>query len=224
MSGFSSRACYLSESTLLTLRDIGFERDDLPLFAAVSVALNSGELLQVLGENGSGKTTLLRIIATSLQPTAGELLWQGKPVARNRLNYLSQMLFIGHHTGVKPALTPRENLQWWCSLQGISGDASALQKIGLLGYEDTPCYQLSAGQLRRVALARLIVSPAKLWVLDEPFTAIDINGVQLLEQLMVAHTSRGGAVILSSHQQTAMSNVRQLNLADCKPANLVGAA
>ena len=224
MTGFPSWACYLSESTLLTLREIGFERDDLPLFCAVSVALGSGEILQVLGENGSGKTTLLRIIATSLQASAGELLWRGKPVARNRLTYLSQMLFIGHHAGVKPALTPRENLQWWCSLQGVDADGSALQKIGLVGYDDTPCYQLSAGQLRRVALARLLVSPAKLWILDEPFTAVDTNGVQLLEQLMQAHSARGGAVILSSHQQTAMAGVRQLNLAACKPADLVGVA
>ena len=204
----------MSDQTLLSLHSLGFERDDVLLFSGVSLDVCAGTIWQVLGPNGVGKTTLIRILATLLIPTQGELRWKGKPLSRARQQYLSNLLYIGHSQGVKPGLTPVENLNWWAGLQGFRNldTESVFEQIGLSGYQDSPCYQLSAGQLRRVALCRMLVSDAPLWILDEPFTAIDKQGVQLLEGLLDEHASKGGAVIFSSHQDMSKENIRQLNL------------
>jgi len=204
----------LRASPILECCDIAFERDFVPVFSGLSFALRRGEMLQVSGANGSGKTTLLRLLATSLTPSAGRILWQGQDLDRCRTAYRSELTYLGHQAGIKAELTPRENLRWLLPFHpNASGNAErALAAVGLAGLEDSPCATLSAGQQRRVALARLYLSTAALWILDEPFTAIDRDGVSRLEQLMHAHASRGGVVVLTTHQPLGLDGVRLLEM------------
>lgn len=199
----------------LELKDLSFDRDDRLLFSDVCVVLESGDILQVEGPNGCGKTTLLRIITTALNPLSGQLLWQGKDVSRYRQSYLQNLLFLGHLPGLKQSLSPEENLVWWRRLNSSHrsfSNTQALARMGLQGYEDIPCFQLSAGQQRRAALSRLLITEAPLWVLDEPFTAIDKQGVNELETLLTAHAERGGIIILSTHQDLGIKGLKRLSL------------
>ncbi len=204
----------MSPAPLLTCRDIAFERDDLPLFEGVSLSLERGQILQVSGANGSGKTTLMRILATAITPAAGEIFWHGEAVRRRLTEYRGDMLYFGHLSGVKAGLSPRENLAWLGQLYpgGGTGPDEALRLVGLEGCEDTPCHALSAGQQRRVGLARLYVAGATLWLLDEPLTAIDKAGVRELEQLMQSHLDGGGAIVITSHQRLGLADVHELQL------------
>lgn len=183
------------------------ERDDAPLFAPLSFAVAPGALVQLEGANGMGKTSLLRCVAGLSSRWHGELSWCGEPLAARRAEFAMGSLFLGHATGLKAVLSPRENLLWWASLRGIDAADTvdtALARVGLAGFEDSPCYQLSAGQQRRAALARLFVAGARLWILDEPFTAIDRRGVAELEGWLVAHADSGGAVLFTTHQPLAL--------------------
>lgn len=204
----------LRASPILECCDIAFERDFVPIFSGLSFALRRGEMLQVSGANGAGKTTLLRMLATSLTPSTGQILWRGESLERCKAAYRSDLTYLGHQAGIKAELTPRENLRWLLPFHpNASGSVEeALSAVGLAGLEDSLCATLSAGQQRRVALARLHLSTATLWVLDEPFTAIDRDGVSRLEQLMRAHTSRGGVVILTTHQPLGLDGVRLLEM------------
>lgn len=183
------------------------ERDDAPLFAPLSFAVTAGALVQLEGANGMGKTSLLRCVAGLSSRWHGELSWRDRPLAAHRAEFAASSLFLGHATGLKAVLSPRDNLLWWASLRGIDArdeaDA-ALARVGLAGYEESPCYQLSAGQQRRAALARLFVADAPLWILDEPFTAIDRRGVAELETWLAAHADAGGAVLFTTHQPLAL--------------------
>lgn len=193
--------------TLLELRDVNCERDDVPLFAPLSLSISGGDIVQLEGANGIGKTSLLRSIGGLSSRYVGELFWRGEALARRRVEFAAETIYIGHAAGLKAALSPRENLLWWAALRGVDARAAiqpALSKVRLRGYEDAPCYQLSAGQQRRVALARLFLTDALLWILDEPFTAIDRQGVAELEQWLVAHADAGGAVLLTTHQPLAL--------------------
>jgi heme exporter protein A len=186
---------------LLELRDVTCERDGYPLFEPVSLTLSAGSVMQLEGPNGVGKTSLLRVLCGLSSRYQGELRWRGQPL--DRAAFATEVIFLGHATGLKLTLSPRENLRWWGVLRGFDCTAEidgALRQVGLLGYEDVPCYQLSAGQQRRVALARLFTSTAPLWILDEPFTAIDREGVAQLEEWLLAHAEAGGAVLLTTHQ------------------------
>lgn len=206
----------MSQAAILSLDAIAFERDDRVLFSGVSLSLAAGDILQVEGPNGAGKTTLLRIVATALNPTDGQLFWQGVEVSRQRQLYLQDLLFLGHLPALKQSLSPIENLQWWRRVHPDQSELDSMEvlaRIGLQGYEDVPCYTLSAGQQRRAALARLLVTAARIWVLDEPFTAIDKQGVAELEALLVKHASRGGVVLLSTHQDVGIANIRRFSLA-----------
>lgn len=188
---------------LLELRNVSCERDDAPLFEPVSFALLPGDIVQLEGANGVGKTSLLRCIGGLSSRWRGEMLWCGNPIARQRVEFAAATIYLGHAIGLKAALSARENLQWWASLRGVDSRAaipSALARVGLCGYEDSPCYQLSAGQQRRVGLARLFLTNAKLWILDEPFTAIDRTGVAELTSWLIAHAEAGGAILFTSHQ------------------------
>lgn len=190
-------------SPLLELRQVACERDDARLFAPVDLRVEPGKIVQIEGPNGIGKTSLLRCIAGLSSRFEGEMLWRGQPLAKARADFADDSLYLGHHAGVKAVLSARENLRWWAALRGIDVIATvdvALAQVGLAGYEDSPCYQLSAGQQRRVALARLFVAPVALWILDEPFTAIDRGGVAQLEGWLTAQVERGGAVLLTTHQ------------------------
>lgn len=202
----------------LQLRGLGCERDERPLFAGLDLACRAGDLIQVLGPNGSGKTTLLRVLAGISRDYTGELLWGGHPLkGARRWAFARQLLYIGHMPGIKGALTPRENLSWYSALAGDTsapGIDAALRELGILACAETPCQQLSAGQLRRVALARLFLSRASLWILDEPFTAIDQAGVAALQAQMMLHAERGGLVIFTSHQQPNLARLRRVHLPD----------
>lgn len=204
---------------LLELRQLSCERDERLLFSELSLACCAGDLVQVLGPNGSGKTTLLRALAGISRDHRGTVLWRGTPVVECRWEFAHDMLFLGHLPGLKNVLNPLENLRWYTAADGLN-DADILQAlaaVGLAAYEDTPCYQLSAGQMRRVALARLHLSQASIWILDEPFTAIDKQGVQQLERLLQQHRANGGLVILTSHQDLQLPALKQINLPDFQP-------
>lgn len=201
---------------LLQIRSLSCERDERVLFADLSFAVRPGQLMQVLGSNGSGKTTLLRIICGLNDNYDGDIFWRGTPVREQRETFLASLLYIGHRVGVNRSLTPRENLRWSASLHTPVDDqriVAALARVGLKAYEDIPCRNLSAGQNQRVSLARLLISPAILWILDEPFTTLDVYGVRELELLLAEHIARGGAALVTTHHRLNVScAVERLNL------------
>lgn len=184
------------DGLLLQCSALTLVRGERELFSGLDVSLRPGEVLQIEGENGAGKTSLLRVLAgLARYGYEGDIK---RPVP---------LLYIGHLSAVKELLTPRENLAWHVDGHADHRDSdvcAALAKVGLAGYEDVPSHQLSAGQHRRVNLARLHLSRQPLWLLDEPFTAIDRHGVASLEALFVNHAKRGGAVVLTSHQPLRM--------------------
>lgn len=195
---------------LLEAKELCCERDDRILFEGLNLQLTNGELLQLAGPNGAGKTTLLRLLAGLNRDFTGELLWQEKSLHKHFADYAQQRLYQGHLSAVKKALTPLENLKWLTSSWPVAEDSlwNALDEVSLAGFEDTPCQQLSAGQQRRVALARLCVAPTPLWILDEPFTALDKDGVQWLEEKLQQHIQQGGTAIITSHH--ALENIPNL--------------
>ena len=178
------------------------ERDWRLLFERLDLQIVKGEMLQIAGPNGSGKTSLLRLLSGLMQPTAGEVLLKGETLESQRGELARNLLWIGHAAGIKGLLSAEENLTWLCALhQPASRDAiwQALDAVGLRGFEDVPCHTLSAGQQRRVGLARLYLSPPPLWILDEPFTALDKGGVAQLERHLALHCEQGGMVVLTTH-------------------------
>jgi len=193
------------------------ERDERTLFEGLSFYIDSGDVLQIEGQNGSGKTTLLRILCGLSEAFEGELLWKGQSIDEVTDEFYQAMLYVGHLSGVKGALTPEENLLWMRQLDPFLNRIDileALEKVGLYGYEDVPCFTLSAGQQRRVGLARLYLSNAPLWILDEPFTALDKKGVAEKEMLISQHVQQGGSVVLTTHHNLNIpgKKIRSINL------------
>ncbi|EMY6662063.1 cytochrome c biogenesis heme-transporting ATPase CcmA [Escherichia coli] len=205
---------------MLEARELLCERDERTLFSGLSFTLNAGEWVQITGSNGAGKTTLLRLLTGLSRPDAGEVLWQGQPLHQVRDSYHQNLLWIGHQPGIKTRLTALENLHFYHRDGDTAQCLEALAQAGLAGFEDIPVNQLSAGQQRRVALARLWLTRATLWILDEPFTAIDVNGVDRLTQRMAQHTEQGGIVILTTHQalNVAESKIRRISLTQTRAA------
>ncbi|WP_082768113.1 cytochrome c biogenesis heme-transporting ATPase CcmA [Ectopseudomonas composti] len=203
---------------LLEAVALSCERDWRMLFEQLAFRLDGGDMLQISGPNGSGKTSLLRLVAGLRQPTSGDILLQGKTLSEQRGELARNLLWIGHAAGIKGLLTAEENLAWLCALhRPASREAiwQALEAVGLRGFEDVPCHTLSAGQQRRVALARLYLADTPpLWVLDEPFTALDKGGVAQLEAHLAAHCERGGVVVLTTHHslQHKPATYRDLDL------------
>ena len=199
---------------MLEARELLCERDERTLFSGLSFTLNAGEWVQITGSNGAGKTTLLRLLTGLSRPDAGEVLWQGQPLHQVRDSYHQNLLWIGHQPGIKTRLTALENLHFYHRDGDTAQCLEALAQAGLAGFEDIPVNQLSAGQQRRVALARLWLTRATLWILDEPFTAIDVNGVDRLTQRMAQHTEQGGIVIPTTHQplNVAENKIRRISL------------
>lgn len=205
---------------LLSLNNLSCERDDRTLLSGIHYTCTAGTLLQIVGFNGAGKTTLLHTLAGLLPITGGEVLWRGKSITRQRQAYCQELLYLGHQAPVKPQLSVRENLLWLSALNTPANDADiaqALVQVNLAGFEDSPSYALSAGQKRRVLLAQLYLSRATLWILDEPFTAIDKAGVAALEAAMARHANSGGVVLFTSHQPLSMAEFTILDLSEYLP-------
>ncbi|MFM2396981.1 MAG: hypothetical protein RLZZ144_231 [Pseudomonadota bacterium] len=202
---------------MLEVINLACSRGEHRLFTGLSFALKAGELMQVQGSNGSGKTTLLRTLCGFLQQDEGEIRWDGQNVRQAKEQYLSDMFYLGHHNAIKDELSALENLSISAGLAGYQVDEktalSALRRMGLRGRELLPVKVLSQGQRRRVALARLLVEEARLWILDEPLTALDVGAVSLMEELIGEQLSKGGAVIFTTHQPLAVAGVETQRLA-----------
>ena len=186
---------------LLKANKLNCERDDRLLFSNLSFELFTGDVLQLEGPNGAGKTTLLRILSGLFTTFDGEISWKGQDIRQCYSEFQQDLLFIGHKSSVKTTLSPLENLRFLMGLQQTVVEEElwqALEKVGLAGYEHVLCRNLSAGQKRRVALARLYLSNAKLWVLDEIFTAIDKKGVAQLEALLAQKAQSGVCLLYTS--------------------------
>jgi heme exporter protein A len=190
----------LSSPALLEARGLSFLRQDEPVFGPLDFRLRAGEVLLVEGDNGSGKTTLLRVIAGLLRGDAGSLLLDGQPLDHDTCR--GRLLFLAHHLGLKADLSPLENLRVTAGLYGRRADMTpqqALHTVGLQGYEHEPVRQLSAGQKKRTALARLLLLSADLWLLDEPFANLDREGIALVNGVIERHAAAGGAAMVTSH-------------------------
>lgn len=205
---------------MLDVINLECARGDRRLFAGVGFQLDAGELLHVSGHNGAGKTTLLRTLVGLSQPVAGEICWQGVPVARLGDEFRAKLCYLGHGNGIKEELTPLENLALSARVAGLAADEDrdfqALAEVGLASRADLPCRVLSQGQKRRVALARLIRDQRPLWVLDEPFVALDVPTVAWLAERIGAHVAGGGMAVLTTHQPVAVpgAKVRELWLGE----------
>jgi len=177
-------------------------RDDRVLFEDLNFTLAAGDLLQVEGHNGSGKTSLLRILGGLVFPTQGTVYWKNQDIQEIKSDYWATLAYFGHTAGIKVELTPFENLEMARALGSYPTTLSlseALAQVGLGGLEEVPTRLLSAGQQRRVALARLLINRAQLWILDEPFTALDKAAIRLVEDLLNEHAQHGGIAVVTSH-------------------------
>ena len=183
---------------LLECRGLCFARNEEPVFGPIDLRVAAGEALLVKGGNGAGKTTLLRVLAGLLTATAGKVQALGKDVDSGHL--ARGCAFLGHLPGHKGDLSALENLQFTAAMQASAlAPQAALERVGLAGFEDNLARRLSAGQNKRLALARLILSPARLWLLDEPYANLDLDGIALVNRLITAHVESGGGVLLTTH-------------------------
>lgn len=186
------------------------------LFESLSFTVQAGEVVQIAGANGSGKTSLLRLLTGLTQPESGSVCWHGERLSRVRDSFHQQLLWIGHKPGVKATLSAEENLRFFYPQSALQAREAALAAVGLAGYEDLPLFQLSAGQQRRSALARLWLSEAALWILDEPLAALDVAAIETLTRRLEKHVQAGGSVVLTTHQPLRALNcpLRVVTLCD----------
>ena len=199
------RKAHAVTDILLHAQSLSCERDDRLLFQQVSFTLGVGQVTQIIGPNGAGKTTLLRALAGLYGGVEGEIRW---PQAKRQNQTAAEHFFyLGHRTGLRPELTALQNLSWLLALHGQSFDSDrvlqALAQVSLGGFETVPVAQLSAGQNRRVLLSLLWLLPKKVWLLDEPFTALDASGGTLIEQRIRELAAAGAAVLYSSHHSVS---------------------
>ncbi len=193
----------MTENPRLEVEGLTFVRNEREIFTDLNFSIQSGQILQVEGHNGSGKTTLLRVLCGLTIPSEGEIRWCGERIRANLAEYNAELAYVGHAPGIKDELTPVENLELATSMERGREGADAervLERLRLPAFcEDVPCRNLSAGQRRRVALGRLLMLDVSLWVLDEPFTALDREGRALVEELLAEHVQRGGMAVLTTH-------------------------
>lgn len=185
---------------LLEARALSFLRQDEAVFGPLDFTLHAGEIALVEGDNGSGKTTLMRVLTGMLRAGEGEVRLEGSTFSLDTM--AGSVVFLGHHLGLKFDLSPRENLAVSTGLYGVRDGANpdaALAEVGLAGFEDEPVRRLSAGQKKRAALARLLLVPARVWLLDEPYANLDREGIAMVNRLLESHTARGGAALVTSH-------------------------
>ncbi len=192
-------------------------RDDRVLFSELGFSLKQSQMLLLEGKNGSGKTSLLRILCGFREADEGQILWCGQEITHS--DYYAKMAYVGHLDGIKKELTVTENLKMALALgkQGRMAIDEALDKVHLQGYDDTLVQSLSAGQKRRLSLARLLITDNILWILDEPFTSLDKQGIQLFESVMSEHIEQDGMIILTSHHDLSLPAVdlQTINLSSC---------
>ncbi|MBT8435455.1 MAG: cytochrome c biogenesis heme-transporting ATPase CcmA [Gammaproteobacteria bacterium] len=196
----------MSTSTLLEARDLGCIRSDRQLFANLEFALEAGEMLVVEGPNGCGKTSLLRILTGLRLADGGDILWRGVPIDRLAGDYYEQVAYVGHHDGVKHELSCLENLRL-ARAMGVPSEKSlddVLEQVNLYAYAETEVGSLSAGQRRRLALARLLVTDSMLWILDEPFTSLDRDSMAMFASLFEQHLQQQGLIVMTSHHDIAL--------------------
>ncbi len=206
----------MSTSTLLEARDLGCIRNDRQLFAHLDFALGAGDMLVVEGPNGCGKTSLLRILTGLRLADGGEILWRGEPIDRLAGDYYEQVNYVGHHDGIKLELSCLENLRL-ARAMGIPSEADlddVLEQVNLYAYGESEVASLSAGQKRRLALARLLATDSLLWILDEPFTSLDKASMELFAGLFERHLERDGVIVITSHHDIVLPSreVQRLNL------------
>lgn len=201
---------------MLEICNLACTRGDHQLFSGLSFSLSAGELLQVQGENGKGKTSLLRTLCGFIVPAAGEIRWRGQDIRKLDEEYYAEMVYLGHLNAIKDELNALENLRISAGLAGCEVDdkqaIAALRHMGLRGRETLPVKVLSQGQRRRVALARLLVGNAPLWILDEPLTALDVGAVGLMQELIGTHLAKNGMVIFTTHQPLEVAGVEMRRL------------
>ncbi|WP_131783278.1 cytochrome c biogenesis heme-transporting ATPase CcmA [Legionella gresilensis] len=186
---------------MLDICSICFDYEEKPLLNEIQFSIESGTLLHLQGPNGVGKTTLLKILAGLLQPLHGDIHWQGQSIYNNLASYQRSLCYVGHKLGLSSQLTVRENclfdLQWQHNTSSLP---KFLRLLSLQDLMDKPCSQLSSGQLRRVALLRLLMTKAPLWLLDEPLIALDNTSIEILLGCFSKHLAQGGLIIMTSHQ------------------------
>ena len=191
-------------------------RGERELFSGLNLRISSGNCLHVRGENGVGKTSLLRLLTGLSKPESGEVLWGSQSIALDPIAYHRELLFLGHRDALKEDLTALENVQMYAALDDIALSQeqalASLWRFGLRGRENLPVNCLSAGQKRRILMARMLTRQAKLWILDEPFNALDIQAVHELQNLMIEHLSVGGLIVFTSHQEVSIPNMQVLEL------------
>ncbi len=201
---------------MLEVSNLACSRGDHRLFSGLSFALAPGQIMQVQGANGSGKTSLLRTLCGFLIPDEGAITWRGGNIHDLDEGYYAEVLYLGHLNAIKDDLSALENLRISAGLSGIDLDekeaVTALRRMGLRGRERLPTRVLSQGQRRRVALARLLVSDARLWVLDEPLTALDVGAVAQIQELIAEHLAQQGMVIFTTHQPLQVAGIEMRSL------------
>jgi heme exporter protein A len=205
--------------TVFAGQDLACLRGERLVFTGLSFRVAAGETLLLRGPNGSGKSSLLRCMAGLLAPIAGTLTWNDQPVADDTDGHCARLRYLGHQDAVKPALSVQENVAFWQQLHGtrdVAAIGKALADLAIDHLADLPARLLSAGQRRRVALARLLVAPGPLWLLDEPTTALDDESVERFGAMVQRHRANGGMVVLSSHGDPGFAG-RILALADFAP-------
>jgi heme exporter protein A len=205
-------------TALLETRELTCVKDDRVLFEGLNLSLKPGQILLVEGKNGSGKTSLLRILTGLNLPESGDVLWQGEPISEVGPDYYEQVNYIGHHDGIKRDLTCLENLRLVQAMGKplpVSLD-DALEQVNLLRFGDNFVATLSAGQKRRLALARLVVTEAKLWIMDEPFTSLDKASMAMFQEMFERHLANDGIIVMTSHHDIEMPDcdMQRLNLSE----------
>ena len=196
------------------VRNLACQRAEQLVFENVSFSIASGEAIWVRGRNGAGKSSLLRICARLLSPLAGEITWNDEDIYKDSEAYVGSYHYLGHQEALKYAMTVRENIGFWSAFHGKEDVASALEQFDLQKLADTPTGLLSQGQKKRTNLARLVASSAKLWILDEPLSALDTHYIALFKGRLIRHLAAGGMALFATHQDLELEQVKLLDLDD----------